>query len=257
MQAAEVGGGKRLIDYLDLHWYPEATGIGAGGAPVRVVFSGPDDSPGVVEARVQAPRSLWDPTYREQSWVAGLAGGPIALIPRTQSQIARNYPGTKLALSEWNYGGGRDISGAVATADVLGIFGREGVELATVWPSGHEPFTEAAIDVFRNYDGALARFGDTSVSAQTNSIYSSSVYASIDAADPSRLVIVAINKRPEPTTATVSIVGDSSSIGAAVWVLAGSNPTMGAGPSLVATEPGTFRYEMPALSVSVLVPSAS
>jgi hypothetical protein len=199
---------------------------------------------------------LWDPTYRETSWVTNVAGGPIALIPRTLDQIARSYPGTKLSFSEWNYGGGNHISGAVATADVLGIFGREGVELGTVWPSGHEQFTEAAIDVFRNYDGAHARFGDTSVGAQTTSIYSSSIYASVDHADPSRLVIVAINKRSQTTTATVTITGDSSSMAAAVWVLTGANPTIVAGPALVATEPGTFNYDMPALSVSVLVPSA-
>ena len=256
MRAAELSEGRRLIDYLDLHWYPEATGTTQTGASLRIVFAaGDDNGPGMIEARVQAPRSLWDPTYREQSWISGMAGGAISLIPRIQNQIKKNYPGTKLSISEWNYGGGNNISGALATADALGIFGREGVELANVWPSGAEPFTQEALSVFRNFDGAGARFGDTAVSAQTSSIYSSSVYASVDAADPSRLVIVAINKRSEPTTATVRIAGDSTSLAAAVWVLTAAGPTISPGAPLNATEPGTFTYAMPALSVSVLVPA--
>jgi hypothetical protein len=263
MKAAETAHGRRLVDTLDLHWYPEATGIGAGDAsgsgrpsteaPVRI--TGGDTSPGVVEARVQAPRSLWDPGYVEQSWVAGSAGGPIALVPRIEGQIARNYPGTKLGFSEWNYGGGNHISGAVATADVLGIFGREGVDLANVWPSGSEPFTETAIAIYRNYDGAGARFGDTAVSAVTSSIRSSSVYAAVDAANPGRLVIVAINKRTAPTTATIVVAGDPSRTSASVWVVSGSSPTIEVAPALSASQPGTFTYEMPALSVSVIVPS--
>ena len=261
MKAAEAAAGVRLIDYLDLHWYPEATGLGVAlpgkqPMPVRVAFTR-DASPLVVQARVEAPRSLWDPGYGETSWVEGLAGGPIALIPRMKEKIAASYPGTNLAFTEWNYGAGTDISGAVATADVLGIFGREGVGLANNWPSGNEPFTLAAYRAFRNYDGAGARFGDTEVSAHTSSIFSSSVYASVDSTDPSRLVIVAINKRASPTTATVHLAGDSSAAFAAVWVLTGAAANLLLAASLTAETPGTFTYEMPSLSVSVLVPSAT
>jgi hypothetical protein len=255
MQAAETSAGMRLIDYLDLHWYPEATGRGAAGKDVRIVFNDMDTSPGMVEARVQAPRSLWDPGYREKSWIATNVGGPIALIPRIQKKIDAYYPGTKLAITEWNYGGGGDISGAVATADVRGIFGREGVALANVWPTGPDAFCQAAIGLFRNYDGAGARFGDTSVEATTTSIFSSSVYASIDSAEPSRLVIVAINKRADMTTATVRLTGDSAVTTAAVWVLSGTSPSIRTGTPLSTSTPGTFTYDMPPLSISVLVPA--
>ena len=55
-------------------------------------------------------------------------------------------------------GGGYHISGALAVADVLGIFGREGVALALAlanyWPfSTGESFAHAAFRAFRNYDG--------------------------------------------------------------------------------------------------------
>jgi Glycoside hydrolase family 44 len=252
MKAAEDSDGQRLIDCLDLHWYPEAEGIGTSGNPTRIVFTSPDNASGMVEARVQAPRSLWDPNYREQSWI----GGPIALIPRMQQKIDAHYPKTQLAFTEWNYGGGGDISGGVATADVLGIFGREGVAVANIWPSGPGAFTSAAVSVFRNFDGAGAAFGDVSISAQTTSIYSSSVYASLDSTNPSRVVVVAINKRPSTTTATVRILGGSSISGVAVWLLTGTNPVLQPAPALAATTSGTFTYEMPALSVTVLVPTS-
>src|SRR6185503_17724088 len=95
MKNAGVVAGKRLIDYLDLHWYPEASGAG-----VRV--TGSDTSPAVVAARVQAPRSLYDPTYTESSWITDPGGynyGPINLINRTKTRIAQHYPGTQLAFT--------------------------------------------------------------------------------------------------------------------------------------------------------------
>ena len=63
---------------------------------------------GVVAARKQAPRSLWDPGYSENSWIAqSTAGnGPIRLLPRLKDKIAANYPGTRLAITEYNYGAG-------------------------------------------------------------------------------------------------------------------------------------------------------
>src|SRR5262249_1617333 len=125
-RAAERNEGLRLIDYLDLHWYPEAEGNGE-----RITGNG--TSPAVVAAREQAPRALWDTTYRESSWIQRTLWGPIDLLHWLQSKIDRFYPGTKLAFTEWNYGAANHISGAIAAADVLGIFGRYGVSLATYW----------------------------------------------------------------------------------------------------------------------------
>jgi hypothetical protein len=255
MKAAEAAEGQRLIDYLDLHWYPEAQGNNDSGAPVRIVFNNAT-GPGIVEARVQAPRSLWDPGYKERSWISGtVAGGAVALIPRMQNKIEEQYPGTILAFTEWNYGGGGEISGGVATADVLGVFGREGVGVANLWPVGAETFSMAAFAVYRNYDGQGAKFGDRSIAAETSSIYSSSVYASIDSANPSRVVIVAINKRDAATTAAVRITGDTTSAFAQVFVLTGEGAMVRPAPALTAASPGTFEYQMPPLSVSVLVPT--
>lgn len=254
MQAAESAAGVRLIDYLDLHWYPESTGRSAQGTSTRIVFTSDGVAdPDVVAARVQAPRSLWDPLYREASWIATSVGN-LMLIPRMQQKIRDNYPGTKLAMTEWSYGGGSHISGAVATADVLGIFGRDGMDAANIWPTGNEAFTLAAVRAYRNFDGMGGKFGDRSVRATTNSALSSSVYAAIDSADPTRLVVIAINKRAAMTRARITIAGGSAYQTAAVWVLAGEVSEIAPGAPLSASGGGTFTYDMPPLSVSVLVP---
>src|SRR4029078_11004530 len=138
MRAAEAHAHRRLLDVLDLHWYPEATGAG-----VRITEA--SAAPAVAQARVQAPRSLWDPSYVETSWIAQDAGvGAIRLLPRLREKIAAHYPGTPVAITEYNYGGGGDGSGALAEADVLGIFGREGVFAAALWDlAGSHAFQDA------------------------------------------------------------------------------------------------------------------
>ena len=71
MRIEETNQGRTLMDVLDLHWYPEARGNDNGGTSRRIVFDSNPTHPGVVAARVQAPRSLWDPTYIETSWITG------------------------------------------------------------------------------------------------------------------------------------------------------------------------------------------
>jgi hypothetical protein len=212
MRGAERQAGRRLLDVLDLHWYPEAQGGG-----VRIVDA--NDSSAVVSARVQAPRSLWDPTYVESSWISNNVGA-IHLLPRLRDKIALHYPGTRLALTEYNYGGPNHISGTLAEADVLGILGREDVFAGTLWPlvdTAQQPAIDAAFDVYRNYDGAGSAFGDTSVLANTSDAGNTSVYASVDASSDDRLVIVAINKATAPATAEVAASHSRALGGAEVY----------------------------------------
>lgn len=131
MKKAEEQRGKRLVDILDIHWYPEAQGRNRYGALVRIPFDTTSDS-GVAAARMQAPRSLWDSSYTEESWI-GLYFSPVALLPSVQGSIARFYPGTRLAVTELNYGGENHISGAIAIADVLGIFADHKVYMSNHW----------------------------------------------------------------------------------------------------------------------------
>jgi hypothetical protein len=252
MKAADTANGKRLVDYLDLHWYPEATGGG-----VRI--TGADTGAAVVAAREQAPRSLWDPSYVENSWISNpdqYNYGAIKLIPRMKDRFAAHYPGTQLAITEWNYGGGDHISGAIASADALGIFGQQGVGLATLWElNGNESYTYAAFRAFRNYDGAGATFGDTSVDASSSDVATSTVYASKFAADPNKVTIVATNKAATTKKAGIKItcaVGFSKAKVYTITAAGGANVVAQA--DLTAVSQNAFNYTMPAQSVSVIVP---
>jgi len=151
----DQAAGMRTLDYLDVHYYPQAPGVAPGGrvdAATRAL-------------RVSSTHSLWDPDYEDESWI----GTQVMLIPRLRGWIDRQYPGTRLAITEYNWGGERDASGAVALAEVLGVFGREGVDLATYWtyPPVNSP-AGAAFRLYRNYDGRGATFGDVSVPVKSS-----------------------------------------------------------------------------------------
>lgn len=200
MAKASKAGGKRLLDVLDVHWYPEATQNGK-----RIVFSqgAADDT---AEARVQAPRSLWDPQYSESSWICSSGNCPIMLIPKLKVMIDKYNPGTKLAFTEYEYGAGFHPSGGVAQADVLGIFGKYGVYMANYWMVELGAYTLSAFRLYRNYDGENGAYGDTNVKADTSDAEKMTVYASIDGTDESKLHVIVINKDTGNTqTARVAI----------------------------------------------------
>ncbi|MEI9866208.1 MAG: hypothetical protein WDN00_16965 [Limisphaerales bacterium] len=109
--------------------------------------------------------------------------------------VANYYPGTKIGITEYNWGAENNISGATAQADIYGIFGREGLDLATRWttPDASTP-TYKAMKMFRNYDGLKSTFGDTSVSASGPNPDYISTFAATRSSDGA-LTIMAINKQ--------------------------------------------------------------
>jgi hypothetical protein len=243
--AAEAAGGGRLIDYLDLHWYPEARG---GGTRVTEAST----APAVVEAREQAPRSLWDKTYTEQSWIHDNLKGPIDLIHRMLAKIEAHYPGTRLAFTEWNYGGGGHISGAIACADVLGSFGRDGVALATYWPlTANETFAYAAFRAFRNYDGAGATFGKLSVHASSSDIVNVTGYASLRGKS-GEVVVVLINKASTAKSVGLRVAHDTLFKTAAIYELSGAKAELMPKPEQASVANNAWRLLLPAQTVSVV-----
>jgi Glycoside hydrolase family 44 len=248
LHSASIAAGRQLVDVLDLHWYPEATGGGE-----RITDTG--TSSAVVEARLQAPRSLWDPTYTETSWITQWSTqGPIALLPRLEAKIAAHDPGLLLSLSEYNYGGGQDISGGIAQADVLGILGRYGVYAATLWElSADESFIYGAFAMYRNYDGQGGSFGNEGVSATTNDVTRTSVYASVDFSSNQRMVVVALNKTASPLTAGVAITHSLRFARAEVYRLTAATATPARDADLTLAPNGTFQVLLPPYSVSTLV----
>jgi len=181
---ADAHEGARLLDYFDEHVYPQS-GVGlrdAGDAAMQAL-------------RLRSTRMLWDPTYVDESWI----GKPVAFLPTMRAWIASDYPGTKLAVTEYNFGGLESLNGALTQAEVLGIFGREGVDLATLWgpPSIGQPGVQA-FRLFTNYDGKGSRFGDRSLAATTSSVNTVSVFASRRTSDGAVIVLL-IDKDPAGT----------------------------------------------------------
>ncbi|MGA8247934.1 MAG: glycoside hydrolase family 44 protein [Nocardioides sp.] len=168
--AAQRKSGTRLLDYFDLHYYPQ----------------------GSYQPATDVTRSLWDPHYRDPSWIDSV----IRLLPRMHAWVRRDYPGTKLSLSEYNLGLGVTSSPAVQNvieADALGIFGRQRLSLATFWPESSSPVPGPAFAMYRNYDGRHHTFGDVGVRATSSRQRRLAVYAAQHGARGTVTVLV-VNK---------------------------------------------------------------
>jgi mannan endo-1,4-beta-mannosidase len=245
----EVGHKRRLVHALDVHWYPEARG--------RKRITENDVSVRTVAARLQSPRSLWDPTYLEKSWVAATWGKPIRLIPWLRERIAERYPGTKLAITEYDFGAGNHISGGLAQADALGVFGREGVDLATYWGSGAAvgglpPYVKAAFRLYRNYDGQGASFGDTAVQVSGFDPAKASVFAATDSKRGGALTVIVINKHQSAAYDGRIAVGAAAAAcqSARVFVMQAPGATVKELPA-VAVANGTIQHGLPPLSATL------
>jgi len=189
----DVKTGHRSLDVLDVHNYPQGGGV----------FS-PAVDHDTSALRLRATASLWNPKYVDESWI----GAPVDLIPRLRDWISDNYPGTKIGISEWNFGAENSINGALAIADVLGIYGREGVYLANFWAYPEKDKAGyLAFKLFTNADDKGHGFGDTSVHAVSSDTNSLSVFAARDKTT-GLLTIMFVNKLPK-TSITAPIIMSS------------------------------------------------
>jgi hypothetical protein len=194
LAAHEKASGVRVLDVLDVHYYPQAEGV----------YSAASDSK-TAELRLRSTRSLWDATYKDESWI----NDTVRLLPRLSEWIARGYPGRGISLGEWSFGGEAHISGGLATAEALGRFGQHGLHAAFYWnrpEAGSATFW--AFRAFRNYDGKGAHFEDFSI--KTRSPDNVSAFASRDERS-SRFVVVILNLDP---TYAAEVDLETSSCGA-------------------------------------------
>lgn len=154
--------GKSLVDVFDFHWYPEAKVDGRGA------YLGAGMEPRFNQMRMRTTRDLWDPSYTPESWIKDMNGGePTMVLRRVRGWIEKHNPDMEICVGEYNFGGGDNITGALAQADVFGILARERADLAFIWthPEGTQ---ELAWKLFRNYDRSGGRFGDRYVPTESN-----------------------------------------------------------------------------------------
>jgi len=212
MKAHETQTGERLLDVVTVHYYPQAEGVYSPAVDLNATA-----------LRLETVRSLYDPTYRDPSWIKER----VELIPRLKRWVAQCYPGLKIGITEYNWGGEEDISGALALADVLGIFGREGLDLAAYWTSPKEGSMAAlAYALYRNADGTGAAFGDLAMDVvwrgPTEPRENVSIYAARD--ERQRVVtVMALNKSALPRTVRLTCKGIAISTGKSYSIDASTN----------------------------------
>lgn len=253
MKNASNTAGTRLLDVLDVHNYSEHT---AGG--LRVNAPSTWENIDCNKGRIQAPRSFWDPTFVENSWIGTWFSGFLPFIPKLQSSISTFYPGTKLAVTEYNFGGESHVSGGLAEADTLGIFGQQGVYLASWWQLHDNPtYIASAFKLFLNYNGAGGKFGSTKVSASTTDVANGSVYASIEDSSASTLHLVVLNKNYDQASAvTIHIAGTTNYTSARVFAFDASSAAITERAPVSSISGNTFTYSLPALTAAHLVLTA-
>jgi len=197
LETASTAYGKPLVDVYDFHWYAEV--YDASGTRI-LNLNGTTLTDAQVQLIVQSPRNLSDPTFRDDGnsnpWIFNELGQtPINILGRLQAKINAEFSGMKVAITEYENGGWNHISGTIAEADTLGIFGSQGVFAANFWPpNGTYSYALAGFRAFRGFDGANASFGDTSLQATSSAVQNVMVYASLDSSMPGRVVFVAINR---------------------------------------------------------------
>jgi len=253
IKTASTTYGKPLVDVYDFHWYSEAT----DGTTRVTNLTGPTLTAAQVQAIAQSPRSLWDTTYTENSWItADVLSGPIYILGRLQSKIATENPGMKIAITEYNNGGGQHIAGTIAEADNLGIFGSLGVFAASYWPlSGNEPYPLAAFRAYRGFDGGNASFGDVSLQSTSSSVQDVVVYASLDSTTAGRVVFVAINR--STSSKVTAINGQALSGTAYLYQITGTSaqsqsPIEPVSVGSMAVSGSSLTVTLPALSVTTI-----
>ncbi len=172
--ANPLPSGARLVDYLDLHYYPQGSNVSISD----------DDSSATAALRLRSLKELYDPEWVAESWLADLGDNDANhydkpnLIPRVRAWIDQYCPGTKLAITEYRWGNDDTASGAVAQAELFGIFAREGVDMATRWgaPAANTR-VERAFQLFLNYDAAGGRVQGSSVRAVSGNVDQIGAYA--------------------------------------------------------------------------------
>src|SRR5205823_12808660 len=151
------------------------------------------------------------------------------------------------------YGAGNDISGAVAQADALGIFGQQGIFAAAWWDLGQgSDYVNAAVDVYLNYDGKGGHFGTRSIAAKSDDIATAAIYASTDDAQAKSIKLVLINRSADAVSADVQFHNRPFHT-AAIYQLTSAAPAVKLIGREALTTPNSFATVLPACSVSLAV----
>lgn len=236
VRAAEIATSTRLLDIVTVHFSP------GGGV------ASDDVSAAVQLLRNRSTRSLWDPNYTDETLFAN-----VQLIPRLRAWANDFRAGTPIGITSYNWGADGDISGATAQADVLGILGREGVDVAARWnaPAPGSPVSKA-FQMYRNYDGTGKTFGDTSVLTTVPDPDTLAAFSAIRSSDKALTIIIINKDLSQPASVNLQLANFRAARSSQRWQLNFTNTIDHLSDVVV---PGTF--QVPAQSITLLVVPSS
>jgi len=197
LRIASERAGTRLLDALDVHWYPFST----RGNLFRT------EEPAMAGPLLDAPRSLTEPGFHEASWVSQAlpvsneGGLALPLLPSLERLTEANFPGTRIAVTEYNYGGAGQLASGLALADTLARFARPDMLLAAHWGS-LAGWLGTAFRLYRDYDGKGGRFPDTTLPVEVSRPDSLTIRAGTEEA---RLHLVLINRAAEARAIDIAL----------------------------------------------------
>jgi len=236
--------GRRSLDVLSVHNYPQ-NGVYPEG-----------DDPQKNALRLRSTQQLWNGNYTDESWISRTEAAQLALIPRLRNLVNAYYPGTMIGITEWNYGADATINGGLTIADVLGIFGREGLDLASYWtvPKPGTPGA-SAFKIYGNYDGCGRHFGDQILRTWSSDEQTLSVYGSRDSFTGDVLFLM-VNKVPNKSVQANFNMPGIGERTAKVYQFDAEHPTI---RRVADTETGAMgiSYSVPPYSVTLFVIGAS
>lgn len=248
----EQRSGRKLVDVFTVHYYPQGGEYGSNVTNEMQL------------RRNRSTRSLWDPNYTDETWIAD----KVRLVPRLKEWVDRHDPLTPIGLTEYNWGAEGHMNGATTQADVLGILGREGIDMATLWvtPATGSPMYNA-VKMYRNYDGSMSTFGDISIRTTAPNPDNVSAFSAIRSVDRA-LTVMLINKQLTSTATVALNVANYTRSGSAVrWQLTasgiarvadaavGANLTLPAQSVTILAFPGTTDVTPPSLTFTAPVPN--
>ncbi len=229
MRKAEAECGVRLLDVLDIHYYSESARVGG-------------------KDRLQSVRTLYEMGFRENSWIGQWCQDNLPLLPTIQASIAKYYPGTKLAITEYNYGG-EDVTGAIAQAETLGCFAANDVYSAFIW--GGNAWQYAGIDLYTNYDGQGGSFGETLLPTTTPDHSKAVAYAARRA--DGALTVMVTNKTEAADVLRLTFTGECKASTATVYAVTADSADITLRTTAQRGPDGAFTIDIPAMCAAMVV----
>ena len=242
LSAYKQQNGTSLLDVLTVHCY-------------NAIPDDSDDSLSGQKTRNRETRILWDPTFQDPSWYGdiGINGRVLNWIPTLKAMVSDYYPGLQIGCTEYNWGDEANLNGATTQADVLGIYGRDGFDLATRWtvPANPSP-TYLAMEMYRNYDGKRSIFGDTSVSDAVANPDNLSSFAAVRSSDGA-LTVMVINKQQGSTPVTISLANFAAGAQAQQWQISSVSQPSIAQLANVPVSSNAISVTVPSQSITLFV----